>query len=149
MKKNEGIVFFFFSVYGDLSIDINMSFRYFLFSPSIRRLSSTTTTILKPYPSYVERQVEIRINTTSGDDKIQIDRETKITVSKPSSFVRSTVNYVDTNPLGDRKQPIVYLVHGYPGNHESMRNLIEEFQRRNFRCIAPDMPCKTSNRNAN
>ena len=121
-----------------------MSSRYFLLGRSFRRLSTMTNTVLKPYPNYVERQVEVQINTTSGDDKVEIDRETKVQVSKPASFVRATVNYVDTNPLGDRNQAIVCLVHGYPGNHQSMRNLIEEFQRRNFRCIAPDMPCKTT-----
>ena len=103
----------------------------------VRRLSS----IVKSYPNYVERQCELRLNTTAADDTIEIDRETSVQVTKPSSFVSATINYVDTNPLGDKKQPIVLLVHGYPGSHESTRNLIEQFQRRNFRCIAPDMPC--------
>jgi pimeloyl-ACP methyl ester carboxylesterase len=101
-----------------------------------------STNVLKPYPSYVERQVDISINTTSGDELVEIDRETKIQLPKPSTPIRTTVNYIDTNPLGDKNQSIVLLVHGYPGTHESTKNLIEEFQRRNYRCIAPDMPCK-------
>ncbi|UJR08956.1 hypothetical protein I4U23_013208 [Adineta vaga] len=101
---------------------------------------TTTTDILKPYPSYTERQITLSINTSSGDDFVEIDRETKIKVVKPTTHIRPTINYVDTNPLGDKNQPIVLLVHGYPGAHESTKNLIEEFQRRNFRCIAPDMP---------
>jgi pimeloyl-ACP methyl ester carboxylesterase len=100
-----------------------------------------STNILKPYPNYVERQADIAINTSSGDDFIEIDRETKVQVTKPTTLIRTTVNYVDTNPLGDKNQPIILLVHGYPGTYESTKNFIEEFQRRNFRCIAPDMPC--------
>ena len=103
----------------------------------VRRLSS----MVKSYPNYVERQCELRLNTTAADDTIEINRETSVQVTKPSSYINITTNYVDTNPLGDKKQPIVLLVHGYPGSHESTRNLIEQFQRRDFRCIAPDMPC--------
>ncbi len=109
-----------------------------LIPKTFSRLSST---ILKPYPNYVERQSEIVINTASGDDFIEIDQQTKVKVPVPATFLRTTVNYVDTNPLGDKNQSIVLLVHGYPGTHESTRNFIEEFQGRNFRCIAPDMPC--------
>ncbi len=100
--------------------------------------------ILNPYPNYVERQLDVTLNTSSGDDVVEIDRETKIKLAAPATFVRATINYVDTNPLGDKNQPLVLLVHGYPGTHASTRNLIGEFQRRNFRCIAPDMPCKLS-----
>ena len=102
------------------------------------------TNILKPYPSYVERQVEIQINTSSGDEYMQCDRETDVHVASPATFIRTTANYIDTNPLGDKNQPIVLLVHGYPGTFESTKNLIEEFQKRNYRCIAPDMPCSFS-----
>jgi pimeloyl-ACP methyl ester carboxylesterase len=112
-----------------------------LFFKHIRKLSTTTTNILKPYPNYVERQLDIIINTSSGDDTIEIDAETAVKVAQPSAYIRTMINYIDTNPLGDKNQAIVLLVHGYPGTHESTRNLIEEFQRRNFRCIAPDMPC--------
>jgi pimeloyl-ACP methyl ester carboxylesterase len=108
---------------------------------SVKNFSTIASNVLKPYPNYVERQSDITINTSSGDDFVEINRETKVQVAKPSTFIRTTVNYVDTNPLGDKNQSIVLLVHGYPGTHESTRNLIEEFQRRNFRCIAPDMPC--------
>jgi hypothetical protein len=109
---------------------------------SINNFSTINSYILKPYPNYIERQSDIAINTSSGDEFIEIDRETKVKIVKPGTFIRMTVNYVDTNPLGDKNQPIVLLVHGYPGTHESTKNFIEEFQRRNFRCIAPDMPCK-------
>jgi predicted alpha/beta-fold hydrolase len=112
-----------------------------LFSQHVKTLSTITSNILKPYPNYVERQLNVAINTSSGDEFIEIDRETSVKVAKPATFVRTMINYVDTNPLGDKNQPIVLLVHGYPGTHESTKNLIEEFQRRNFRCIAPDMPC--------
>jgi hypothetical protein len=98
--------------------------------------------MIKSYPSYVERQIDLKINSTSNDDKIRIDLETSIDIVQPARFIPAQVNYVDTNPLGDKKQSIVLVVHGYPGTHESTRNIIEEFQRRNFRCIAPDMPCK-------
>lgn len=113
-----------------------------LFLKQIKSLSTASSTVLKPYPSYMERQAEVAINTTTGDDFIEIDNETKVKVAKPTTTVRATINYVDTNPLGDKNQPIVLLVHGYPGTHESTKNFIEEFQRRNFRCIAPDMPCE-------
>ncbi|CAF2696191.1 unnamed protein product [Rotaria sp. Silwood2] len=106
----------------------------------VKNLSTTSSNILKPYPSYVERQLEVVINTSSGDEFVEIDRETNIKLAKPTTSIRANINYVDTNPLGDKKQPIVLLVHGYPGTHESTKNFIEEFQRRNFRCIAPDMP---------
>ena len=108
----------------------------------LRKLSTINSNILKPYPSYTERQTELAISTTSGDELIEIDRETKLKVPRPSTIIRTKVNYIDTDPVGDKKQPIVLLVHGYPGNHQSTINLIEQFQRRNFRCIAPDMPCK-------
>lgn len=108
---------------------------------SIRTIN---TNILKPYPNYVERETELIINTTSGDEFIEIDRETKTKVPRPSTTFRAKVNYIDTDPLGDKHQAIVLLVHGYPGTHQSTINLIEQFQRRNFRCIAPDMPCKCS-----
>ncbi len=112
----------------------------YLFSNSklIKRFS---TNILKPYPNYVERQLELTINTTSGDEFVEINRETNVQVATPGTFIRTTINYIDTNPLGDKNQPIVLLVHGYPGTYESTKNFIEQFQRRNFRCIAPDMPC--------
>lgn len=103
---------------------------------------STVSSVVKPYPSYVERQITINVNTSPGDEFIEIDHETKAKVAKPATYIHSTVNYVDTNPLGDKNQPIVLLVHGYPGSHEYTRNLIEEFQQRDFRCIAPDMPCR-------
>ncbi|CAF4748072.1 unnamed protein product [Rotaria socialis] len=106
----------------------------------IKNLSTASSTILKPYPSYVERQLEVVINTSSGDEFIEIDRDTKVKVPTPSTSIRAKVNYVDTDPIGDKKQPIVLLVHGYPGTHESTKSFIEEFQQRNFRCIAPDMP---------
>jgi pimeloyl-ACP methyl ester carboxylesterase len=108
----------------------------------LKSVKHFSTNVLKPYPNYVERQADINIDTSSGDEFIEINRETKVQVPKPSTFIRTTANYVDTNPLGDKNQSIVLLVHGYPGSHESTRNLIEEFQRRNFRCIAPDMPCE-------
>ncbi|CAF1405410.1 unnamed protein product [Adineta ricciae] len=112
-----------------------------LFYQQIKTLSTaTSSSVTKPYPSYVERQITINVNTSPGDEFIEIDQETKAKVAKPATYIRSTVNYVDTNPLGDKNQPIVLLVHGYPGTHESTRNLIEEFQQRDFRCIAPDMP---------
>jgi predicted alpha/beta-fold hydrolase len=112
-----------------------------LISKYVKSFSTMSSNILKPYPSFVERQIDININTSSGDEFVEIDRETSIKVAKPSTFAKATVNYVDTNPLDDKNQPIVLLVHGYPGNYESTKNFIEEFQRRNFRCIAPDMPC--------
>jgi hypothetical protein len=112
-----------------------------LFPKYVKSFSTISSNILKPYPSYVERQTEIMINTSPGDEFVEIDSETSVQVAKPSTFIRTKINYVDTNPLGDKNQPIVLLVHGYPGTHESTRNFIEEFQRRNFRCIAPDMPC--------
>jgi pimeloyl-ACP methyl ester carboxylesterase len=108
-----------------------------------RVLSSSSGTILNPYPSYVERQVELRIQTSTGDETVQINRDTAVEMAKPLSYMKMNVNYVDTNPVGEKRQAIVLLVHGYPGTHQSTMNLIEEFQRRNFRCIAPDMPCKT------
>lgn len=108
----------------------------------LRKFSTINSNILKPYPSYVERQTELVVNTTSGDALIEIDRETKVKIPRPSTTIRTKVNYIDTDPVGDKKQPIVLLVHGYPGDHQSTINLIEQFQRRNFRCIAPDMPCK-------
>lgn len=110
----------------------------------LRKFSTINSNILKPYPSYVERQTELVVNTTSGDALIEIDRETKVKIPRPSTTIRTKVNYIDTDPVGDKKQPIVLLVHGYPGDHQSTINLIEQFQRRNFRCIAPDMPCKCS-----
>lgn len=110
-------------------------------SKFIRKFSTINSNILKPYPSYVERQTDITINTSPGDEFIEIDQKTKVKIAKPSTFIRTTANYIDTNPLGDKNQSIVLLVHGYPGTHESTKNVIEEFQRRNFRCIAPDMPC--------
>lgn len=114
-----------------------MLLRSHLILKSIRKFS----TILKPYPSYVERQVDVAINTAPGDEFIEINRETKVQLPKPATYLRTTINYIDTNPLGDKNQSIVLLVHGYPGTHESTKNFIEQFQRRNFRCIAPDMPC--------
>ena len=113
-----------------------------LYSMQVRRLASHAGTLLKPYPSYVERQVELRIRTSTGDDVVEINRDTAVQMTKPASYMKVNVNYVDTNPLGEKNQSLVLLVHGYPGTHESTRNFIEEFQRRNFRCIAPDMPCK-------
>ncbi|CAF1524998.1 unnamed protein product [Rotaria sp. Silwood1] len=100
----------------------------------------SSSNIIKSYPNYVERQTEVVINTSSGDEFIEIDRETKVKIPKPTTSIRANINYIDTNPLGDKKQSIVLLVHGYPGTHESIKNFIEEFQQRNFRCIAPDMP---------
>lgn len=116
----------------------------FLTTIFVKRFSTINSNILKPYPNYVERQTDLAVSTTSGDDLIEIDRETKQKVPKPSTVIRTTVNYIDTNPLNEKNQPLVLLVHGYPGTHQSTINLIEHFQRRNFRCIAPDMPCKTS-----
>lgn len=113
----------------------------FFTSIFVKRFSTIDSNVLKPYPNYVERQTELAVNTTSGDELIEIDQETKVKLPKPTTTIRTTVNYVDTNPLGDKNQPIVLLVHGYPGTHQSTINLIEQFQRRNFRCIAPDMPC--------
>ena len=100
------------------------------------------STIIKPYPKYVERQAEIGIATSSNSKSVEIDSEAEMKTTKPESYIQIKVNYIDTDPIGDKRQPIVLLVHGYPGNHEMTRGLIEEFQRRNFRCIAPDMPCK-------
>lgn len=108
---------------------------------SLKRFSSTSSTIVNPYPSYVERQVDVVLNTSTSDETVEIDQETKVKIAKPTTSIRAKVNYIDTNPLGDKKQSIVLLVHGYPGTHESTKNFIEHFQRRNFRCIAPDMPC--------
>ena len=108
----------------------------------MKNISRTTSNILKPYPSYVERQIDVAIHTTSNDESIEIDNESKIKIPELKSFIRAQINYIDTNPLGDKNQPLILIVHGYPGTHESTRNFIEELQQRNFRCIAPDMPCK-------
>ncbi|CAF1233072.1 unnamed protein product [Adineta ricciae] len=98
-------------------------------------LSSVTSTVVLSAD-----ENSFNSNSFKCDEFIEIDQETKAKVAKPATYIRPTVNYVDTNPLGDKNQPIVLLVHGYPGTHESTRNLIEEFQQRDFRCIAPDMP---------
>lgn len=100
------------------------------------------STIVKSYPSYVERQADIQVETSSYEETVSIDQDSKVNVRRPSTFTNLTVNYVDTNPIGDKNQSIVLLIHGYPGNHSVMRSLIEQFQRRNFRCIVPDMPCQ-------
>ncbi|CAF1286353.1 unnamed protein product [Adineta steineri] len=118
----------------------NPSLHLSLFFKHVKTFSTISSNIVKQYPNYSERQLDVVINTAAGDEFIEIDRETTIKVARPATFLRANVNYVDTNPLGDKNQPIVLLVHGYPGTHESTRNFIEEFQQRNFRCIAPDMP---------
>src|SRR5579871_6732997 len=87
-----------------------------------QHVKSLSTNILKPYPNYVERQLDVVVNTSAGDEFLEIDRETKIKVAKPATHIRTNINYVDTNPLGDKNQPIVLLVHGYPGTHESTKN---------------------------
>ncbi|CAF4245618.1 unnamed protein product, partial [Rotaria sordida] len=55
-----------------------------LLSKHIKNLSTTSSTILKPYPSYVERQLDVVINTSPGDEFVEIDHETKLKVAKPT-----------------------------------------------------------------
>ncbi|CAF1307134.1 unnamed protein product [Didymodactylos carnosus] len=105
-----------------------------------RLVSNPTGELLKPYPTFMERQVELVINTSTRDDVLTIDKEEKIQIQKPQTLMTAKVNYIDTNPLGDKNQDIVLIVHGYPGSYSTTLNLVEEFQRRNYRVIAPDMP---------